>query len=746
LLFNLWAALGFKLRLFFFVGMDPLVVDPSLPLNSRNTAEKLPESQLRPESLQDSELGNHTHTKFMSSESELPVESQQPSSDGEWEAPIFDEWESQETRKVERKLRNPNVANVDEKNADNPFVVSYRRERDWPEEMWVTLFSSHLVEIISKCLPNNKLLFDTATPKIPGNDLFLQMDEIRKWECSYRDVEQSLETAVATARLHLGYLLRFLEKEFKNTQTQYNRMMQERSTSWSLLWAFLPPGEKVYYHCGISDEIVYGIVYGRRYNKQNRTLDVELIAMDYNGQSYYPHIKWVDVREFKDERSFDCLPLCPMRFVKEHRQQMEAAFLANGKRFYGLAVKAQNSFMHFEGSLFSYGLATPNQFMKLREYKADGRVMVDHRSFVKMKLPSYNMGNASPHNTHFRRMGAAALQQHIKHWASSTSVMPATGLQQPEDSGSSLRRDELPDDESLRLAPAVVYGFSFSLKKWGCFPVTGFSEISFDDHAFDRHQVMSNEVQKNMLLGLVSQHLQDPEPMEDRTNNKGMPAVDPISRKGKGCIFLCYGPPGTGKTLTAESIAEKLHRPLWTVSALELMLNVDTVEESLIEILDIAYSWRAIVLMDEADIYFEKRISFAADPTRNVITGIFLRVLNYNRGVIFLTTNHVTALDDAVRSRISMFIRYHPLTLSQRAKVWETLVSGVGLCDADLEMLAAHELDGHQIHNCIQIAQTWATSCKEPLSTQHVLKVLNMFHESYNDLRDALLKSPEEEG
>jgi hypothetical protein len=726
--------------------MDPLVVDPSLPLNSRNTAEKLPESQLRPESLQDSELGNHTHTKFMSSESELPVESQQPSSDGEWEAPIFDEWESQETRKVERKLRNPNVANVDEKNADNPFVVSYRRERDWPEEMWVTLFSSHLVEIISKCLPNNKLLFDTATPKIPGNDLFLQMDEIRKWECSYRDVEQSLETAVATARLHLGYLLRFLEKEFKNTQTQYNRMMQERSTSWSLLWAFLPPGEKVYYHCGISDEIVYGIVYGRRYNKQNRTLDVELIAMDYNGQSYYPHIKWVDVREFKDERSFDCLPLCPMRFVKEHRQQMEAAFLANGKRFYGLAVKAQNSFMHFEGSLFSYGLATPNQFMKLREYKADGRVMVDHRSFVKMKLPSYNMGNASPHNTHFRRMGAAALQQHIKHWASSTSVMPATGLQQPEDSGSSLRRDELPDDESLRLAPAVVYGFSFSLKKWGCFPVTGFSEISFDDHAFDRHQVMSNEVQKNMLLGLVSQHLQDPEPMEDRTNNKGMPAVDPISRKGKGCIFLCYGPPGTGKTLTAESIAEKLHRPLWTVSALELMLNVDTVEESLIEILDIAYSWRAIVLMDEADIYLEKRISFAADPTRNVITGIFLRVLNYNRGVIFLTTNHVTALDDAVRSRISMFIRYHPLTLSQRAKVWETLVSGVGLCDADLEMLAAHELDGHQIHNCIQIAQTWATSCKEPLSTQHVLKVLNMFHESYNDLRDALLKSPEEEG
>jgi hypothetical protein len=57
-----------------------------------------------------------------------------------------------------------------------------------------------------------------------------------------------------------------------------------------------------------------------------------------------------------------------MRFVKEHRQQMEVAFLANGKRFYGLSVKAQNSFMHFEGSLLRYELATPrNQFMEVRK-------------------------------------------------------------------------------------------------------------------------------------------------------------------------------------------------------------------------------------------------------------------------------------------------------------------------------------------------------------------------------------------
>jgi hypothetical protein len=135
--------------------------------------------------------------------------------------------------------------------------------------------------------------------------------------------------------------------------------------------------------------------------------------------------------------------------------------------------------------------------------------------------------------------------------------------------------DNLPDDESLMLAPAIVYGFAFSIKQWGCFPLIGFSKISFDDHAFDRHLVMSDEVQKRMLLGLVSQYLQDPEETENvgRGNNTTefdvVQSIDPISNKGEGCIFLCYGPTGTGKTLTTKSVAEKLHRPLWAISASE---------------------------------------------------------------------------------------------------------------------------------------------------------------------------------
>jgi SpoVK/Ycf46/Vps4 family AAA+-type ATPase len=200
-----------------------------------------------------------------------------------------------------------------------------------------------------------------------------------------------------------------------------------------------------------------------------------------------------------------------------------------------------------------------------------------------------------------------------------------------------------------------------------------------------------------------------------------MPAVDPISSKGEDCIFLCYGPPGTGKTLTAEAIAEKLHRTLWTINASVLSFQVDIMEEKLFKILDIAYCWRAVLLLNEADIYLENRTS-GADPTRNAMTGIFLRLLEYYKGVLFLTTNRVTAVDAAFCPRISMFIRYHPLTHSSRAKVWETLLCRAELRDVNLEMFAAHELKGRDFRNCIRIAHTWATSCKEPLTTQRVLE------------------------
>jgi ATP-dependent Lon protease len=43
-----------------------------------------------------------------------------------------------------------------------------------------------------------------------------------------------------------------------------------------------------------------------------------------------------------------------------------------------------------------------------------------------------------------------------------------------------------------------------------------------------------------------------------------------IAGKGKGLVFVLHGSPGVGKTFTAESIADHIERPLYTLNSGEL--------------------------------------------------------------------------------------------------------------------------------------------------------------------------------
>jgi AAA+ superfamily predicted ATPase len=102
---------------------------------------------------------------------------------------------------------------------------------------------------------------------------------------------------------------------------------------------------------------------------------------------------------------------------------------------------------------------------------------------------------------------------------------------------------------------------------------------------------------------------------------------------------VLHGPPGTGKTLTAEGISEMLKCPLYMASAGELGTDSRYLEHELQKILDICHAWGAILLLDEADVFLEKRNM--QDIHRNALVSIFLRQLEYFQGILFLTTNRV---------------------------------------------------------------------------------------------------------
>ncbi|EPQ54876.1 P-loop containing nucleoside triphosphate hydrolase protein, partial [Gloeophyllum trabeum ATCC 11539] len=115
---------------------------------------------------------------------------------------------------------------------------------------------------------------------------------------------------------------------------------------------------------------------------------------------------------------------------------------------------------------------------------------------------------------------------------------------------------------------------------------------------------------------------------------------------------VLHGPPGTGKTLTAEAVAEYLKRPLYMVGSSELPSESSLLERSLRSILKAATAWDAVLLIDEADVYLERRSLH--ELSRNALVSVALRVLEYHRGVLFLTTNRIKNFDDAFLSRFSI--------------------------------------------------------------------------------------------
>ena len=254
------------------------------------------------------------------------------------------------------------------------------------------------------------------------------------------------------------------------------------------------------------------------------------------------------------------------------------------------------------------------------------------------------------------------------------------------------------DDDVLFAFYARLPAFSFQQKRWGIISWEHSSEIQFNHKAFDA-LVMEDNDQKQLIRGLVKQRLIVGSEVSD----------DLISGKGSGCVFLLYGPPGTGKTLTAEATAELLERPLYQITVAELGTDAEQLEDGLEKALRLASHWRAVVLMDEADNFLERRGK--NDLERNAMVSVFLRLLEYYDGVLFLTTNRVNEFDPAFYSRISVPIMYPELSKNVRRKVWTNLLEAAitKLDDSiTLEALAAFNLNGREIRNCIYLAQCTA--------------------------------------
>ncbi|KAI1110388.1 P-loop containing nucleoside triphosphate hydrolase protein [Nemania sp. NC0429] len=255
--------------------------------------------------------------------------------------------------------------------------------------------------------------------------------------------------------------------------------------------------------------------------------------------------------------------------------------------------------------------------------------------------------------------------------------------------------DPLTDDERL-LATPWVRAFDLKSKKWCEVRVDELSPMTWKDEAFEKLVLPGDE--KYLAWEFVeAKSLAEDEEFDDF-----------IADKGRGLIILRFGPPGVGKTFTAEAVAEKSRVPLYAMSAAELGTAPDAVEKALERALGLCRMWNAMLLLDEADVFLGTRT--LKSIAHNELVAIFLRMLEYYQGTMFLTTNRINSIDPAFQSRIDLFLPYHDLSPKARREVWCNFIERAGkekfdLTDPSLDKLSQVPLNGREIKNLIKSVQ-----------------------------------------
>eukprot|EP01094_Clydonella_sp_ATCC50884_P016009 TRINITY_DN266_c0_g1_i1.p1 TRINITY_DN266_c0_g1~~TRINITY_DN266_c0_g1_i1.p1 ORF type:complete len:836 (+),score=353.79 TRINITY_DN266_c0_g1_i1:250-2757(+) len=487
------------------------------------------------------------------------------------------------------------------------------------------------------------------------------------------------------------------------------------------------------------DELLGSIIKSSSYAKGflGDSFSINATSVKSNGECFYYHDHTVQVHEFDGVKACDGLAV---RLLPE---DVYTELTRRGRRFQEIALG--HHYQQYRGALVRKG-----GFGK-DKVKADGRIMVDVQTYNRMNTrgdTSYTYTSPTAYQYTGNSMNDPSLLKTL-------------------------------DEDELFMTWPFLPGFSFQTKQWGEFFVRRITEIAFDTEAF-RDLVLPQD-KKSLIRALVDDHRITMEALRRQTaeqeakdrieatrgcisrdtadprRNKNVGFTDIIAGKGGGCIFLLHGTPGVGKTLTAEAVSEHLQIPLYVVSVGELGTTPQSLETSLQKILELAQAWGCSLLLDEADVFLEKRNR--ADIVRNAMVGVFLRTLEYYQGVLFLTTNRLECLDDAFSSRISVALHYNELDRSARAKVWSNFLGAARRLRAqcadgsdgsdgatpgepiegaleeepaaaapefDIEALAQHKLNGRQIRSCVQISQALARTQDEALSMKHLLTTIGV--------------------
>ena len=561
------------------------------------------------------------------------------------------------------------------------------------------------------------------------NMLFMYLDELRETRKRLKAEKESAREGDPSGpqASHVKVLLNFIDEDYRDIKRTFYPLVGSGLITFDLLWALFKPNTIAYTTTyGNPDEPrAFKVDYAVKESdfQKGSWYRVHGRYLEYDGKAFGMGVMDVEVSSFKGASKITSLAAYPIQYHKDEAG-LRRLLIERGRKF--VTLKGMNYRYH-------QGMAFYKKKRAIVKVNINGRVMVDSAIYRRLN-PNYPVSavhrsdkddddeddedddedDEDDEDSDGGLAGGGFTDQALGELTKDgvegrvrTRRLASRLEKKKAATESSTRKmdkiDEEPKvqqhftEEQLLLSSPLVLGFAFSEKLWLEFTISGLRDIEWNDGAFS--SLVLPENQKSIVKALVESH----------TFHAAQNVDDVIQGKGRGLVAVLHGPPGTGKTLTAEGIAELLRRPLYMVSAGELGTDPRMLEAELNKLLDLSHSWGAVLLLDEADVFLEKRTIH--DIHRNALVSIFLRLLEYFQGILFLTTNRVETFDDAFQSRIHVALRYGELTPRAKKTVWRMFVDrvkakegGLGIeefKESDLDALARNHLNGRQV--CIYL-------------------------------------------
>ncbi|KAM0227207.1 hypothetical protein ACHAPO_011744 [Fusarium lateritium] len=572
-------------------------------------------------------------------------------------------------------------------------------------------------------------------------------------EFGVNNVERSPETSINVELEHLRCYVDFINKRVMPMENMFDGT-DRRMVTFDELWHLFKIGDIVYAPTSTSFKEPTGLKSAKgRYQTAfklyfkgasviddsypddltllDRTMVLWCYYIEYNGESYGPVKKRIVITSFGGKKDIRDLPAYPIRFAANIERLQEDLTL-QGKRFRSLTKERHVS---CEGwTITGPPLGVVEKENDETPEHVEGDVIIDFQEALR-RQPSWKPEFEAPTEEATQDWKHGMDRMSINHWP--TSVEPGKPneplfsiqelTQRDDDTEEKIKLaglskdaflqaykdgyvtalDGLDEDINNLLLPRRFFVYVLRQRRFAMIDIYSLEAIPPQSTIFDDLQIDMNH--KLIVQSLVAAHF------EKQRIQRHRPILGPIDQdlvrgKGSGLFILLHGVPGVGKTATAEAVAQANKKPLFIITCGDLGLTPEAVDSKLNEVFRLAHLWDCVLLLDEADVFLARRDTY--NLQRNALVSVFLRVLEYYSGILFLTTNRVGILDEAFKSRIHISLYYEPLSRQQTVEIFRVNIKRLrGIEDEKQRQLEGTELEQPRLRimakSIIEYAQSY---------------------------------------